>query len=78
MPNAPWSSPAAPNPATARPTMKAGDEGAVAQTTDPTVGVNELIVSTVLEIGNSSSKPNSSALRRNNRKPHTLKNHDHN
>lgn len=42
MPNAPWSSPAAPNPAIARPTMNADDEGAVAQTTDPTVEVNRL------------------------------------
>lgn len=36
MPNAPWRSPAAPNPAMALPAMNAGEEGAAAQTTDPT------------------------------------------
>lgn len=36
IPNAPWRSPAAPNPAMALPVMKAREEGAEAQTTDPT------------------------------------------
>ena len=36
MPNAPWSRPAAPTPARARPVIKASEDGAEAQTADPT------------------------------------------
>ena len=36
IPNAPWSKPAAPTPATARPTIKAREVGAEAQTVEPT------------------------------------------